>query len=454
MIIYKSDKAGFLNDVMSNDIGNIILKNYKTVTGGKVGDSEFQSWQNSLMYMNNVLSTPDIPEDSGISIEYHIPQSSKRVDFIIAGQDEEGNENVILVELKQWSSAKATELDGVVTTRFRHGETETSHPSYQAWSYASLLKGFNATVYEEDISLRPCAYCHNYEPDGVLDSTFYASHIDRAPLFLKPDALKLREFIKEHVKHGDSRDVIFRIENGKIRPSKVLADSILSMLKGNQEFVLIDDQKVVFEKALSLAKRADENNNHVLIIEGGPGTGKSVVAINLLVELTKMGQLTKYVTKNAAPRAVYESKLTGTLKKSEISNLFSGSGSFINTPPNTFNSLIIDEAHRLNEKSGLFGNLGENQIKELIKAANLSIFFIDENQIVTFKDIGQKEEIKSWARKEGSIIHEMELASQFRCNGSDGFLSWLDHSLQIRETANTKLDQNNFYSKLLIALLN
>ena len=452
MIVYKNNKEGFLADVLTNDIANIILANFKRTTGGRVGESELRSWQNSLMYMNTVLSDPEIPTDAGVSIEYHIPHSSKRVDFLITGQDADQHENVILIELKQWSEAEKTEMDGVVRTRFSHGMTDTSHPSYQAWSYAALLKGFNATVFEEDISLRPCAYCHNYEPDGVLDGDFYSEHLSKAPLFLKPDAVKLRDFIKQHVKHGDRKDVLFRIENGEIRPSKALADSLASMLKGNKEFVLIDDQKLVYEKALSLAKQSDPNNKNVLIVEGGPGTGKSVVAINLLVELTKHGHVTQYVTKNAAPRSVYEKKLTGVMRKTEISNLFSGSGSFTNTPTNEFNSLIVDEAHRLNEKSGFYSHLGENQIKEILNSSVFSIFFIDEDQRVTFKDIGKKEDILNWASSLNIDVHEMELSSQFRCNGSDGYLSWLDHNLQIRETANPTLDSDEFDLQIVDSL--
>lgn len=452
MIVYRSDKKGFLNDVLSNDIGNIILTKYKEATGGTVGTSEFNSWQNSLMYMNTVLSTPEIPDDSGISIEYHIPQSSKRVDFIITGQNEEGEENVILIELKQWSEAHLTEMDAVVRTRFKHGMTDTSHPSYQAWSYAALLKGFNASIYNEGINLRPCAYCHNYPNDGILDHDFYKEHTSRAPIFMKSDAAKLRAFITSHVKYGDKRDILYLIENGEIKPSKVLADSLAAMLKGKKEFVLIDDQKLVFEKALSLGKSSDANNKKVLIVEGGPGTGKSVVAINLLVELTKLGHITKYISKNAAPREVYQRKLTGVMGPTEFSNLFSGSGSFTNTQPNTFNSLIVDEAHRLNEKSGFFSNLGENQIKEIIDSSMFSIFFIDEDQRVTFKDIGRKKDIIQWANQLGAEVHEMELASQFRCNGSDGYLSWLDNTLQIRETANTVLDTAEFDFQVMDSL--
>lgn len=161
---------------------------------------------------------------------------------------------------------------------------------------------------------------------------------------------------------------------------------------------MIDDQKAIFESALAAASEASDQAPKVMIIEGGPGTGKTVLAINLLVKLTELKLMSKYVSKNAAPRKVYESKLVGTIKRSHFSNFFSGSGAFIDTEPNTFDALIVDEAHRLNEKSGLYGNLGENQIKELIDSAKCSIFFIDEDQRVTLSDIGSKQAIRAFAK--------------------------------------------------------
>jgi hypothetical protein len=158
--------------------------------------------------------------------------------------------------------------------------------------------------------------------------------------------------------------------------------------------------------------------------------------------------LTQYVSKNAAPRAVYENKLTGTFKKTVISNLFSGSGAFISTKQNTFDTLIVDEAHRLNHHSGLYSNLGESQIKEIINAARCSIFFIDEDQRVTLNDVGTFEEIKKWAPRFESEVTEMELSSQFRCNGSDGYLAWLDNTLQIRETVNSTLENIDYDFKV------
>ncbi len=443
MIIYQASKEAFIEEVRGNVIDQIIIDFYFKATGKMVGRSEQESWKKSMRYMRDVLRDQDIPADAGVSIEYQIPQTSKRIDFILTGQSEDKTDHAILIELKQWSEAQLSEKDGIVTTGFFG---EVSHPSYQAWSYAALLQGFNETVYEENIQLKPCAYLHNYIEDNVIKNNFYAEYLDKAPVFLEGDVEKekLQAFIKRFVKFGDKTKVMYRIDSGRIKPSKSLADSLAKMLKGKQEFVMIDDQKVVYETALALAKKSSADFKNVLIVEGGPGTGKSVVAINLLVSLTKLGLVAQYVTKNAAPRAVYESMLTGTLRRTEIGNLFSGSGSYIDLEKNAFDVLVIDEAHRLNEKSGMFKNLGENQIKEIIEASKFSVFFIDEDQRVTWHDIGESGEIIKWAKKCKANVQTLALSSQFRCNGSDGYLAWLDNTLQIKETANSGLDTKEY----------
>jgi len=449
MIVYSSTKSAFLDDVLGNVIKDKIVMALKTRLGHGVGQAEINSYQNSMMYMNLVLADQGIPDDVKISIEYRIPQTSKRIDFIITGLDVENKSAAIIIELKQWSNVELTTMDAVVRTYVGGAIREVSHPSYQAWSYAALLQDFNSEVQDKEIALIPCAYLHNYEEDGIINNDFYTEYIDKAPLFLKDDAIKLRDFIKKYIKHGDDKDIMFQIDHGRIRPSKNLADKLSSLLQGNQEFVMIDDQKIVYETALRLARESNAQDKNVLIIEGGPGTGKSVVAINLLVALTNRGQVAQYVTKNAAPRAVYESKLAKTMKKTQITNLFSGSGAFTDTEKNLFDTLIVDEAHRLNAKSGMFQNLGENQIKEIINASKFSIFFIDENQKVTLKDIGEKEEIEKFANQFNATITTLELSSQFRCNGSDGYLAWLDNALQIRETANLTLEDVSYDFKIV-----
>lgn len=384
--------------------------------------------------MERIIRDSEIPDNAGIAIEYKIPSSSRRIDFIITGKDIDKNPIAVLVELKQWEKAEMTEMDGVVKTFVGGSVREVEHPSYQVWSYASFIRDFNVSVEEKNISLEPCAYLHNYEKDSVIENDFYKFYIKQAPVFYKTDAQKLQNFIKKFVKYGDDKETLYLIDNGRIKPSKALADCLASMLKNNKkEFTLIDDQKLVYEKALELARKSTELNKNVFIVEGGPGTGKSVVAINLLSELTSKGENVRYVTKNAAPRKVFEAKLTGVFTATRIRNLFTSSDIFYNAEINSFNTLIIDEAHRLNKQGGFYGNVGENQIREIINSSKFSIFFIDEDQRVTIKDIGRKEDIKNIAKELGVSIYEDRLPSQFRCGGSDGYLEFLDGALQIQE---------------------
>lgn len=447
MIVYQATKRRFLEDAQGHDIEEIVLREFVRRTGRRVAREEIRSWAASLGYMAKVLHAPEVPDDCGVAIEYNIPQTSKRVDFLLTGRGEDGTPCVVVVELKQWEAAESTEKDAVVRTRFAKGTAETSHPSYQAWSYAALLTGFNEAVHGGGIRIEPCAYLHNFPSHGrPLNDPFYADHVAKAPIFLAGDdgRRRLRAFIARHVRSGDGGDALYRIEHGKIRPSRSLADALVGMLERSDGFVLVDDQKLVYEEALRLAHRAQAGGKQVLIVEGGPGTGKSVVAVNLLVALIDAGMTAKYVTKNAAPRAVFSARLQGHARKTEFSHLFVGSGAFTEAEPDAFGALVVDEAHRLNEKSGLYGNLGENQVMELVRAGRLTVFFIDESQKVTLKDIGTKATIRHWAAQAGAQVHEMELASQFRCNGSDGYLAWLDHTLQVRDTANEFLDPEEF----------
>lgn len=439
MLVYTADKRQFVEHVNRNEIDERILDRMMSQGLGRVGRAEVASWRTSMQYMKNILATGDIPDDAGVAIEYTIPQTSKRIDFILTGRNPGNIDTAVIVELKQWETASLTPKDAVVETFLGGGQREVTHPSYQAWTYAALLEDFNEAVETGDIKLRPCAYLHNCVSYDTLHADFYAEHLDKAPAFLKHDADKLRRFIQQHVRKGDQNQIIYRIENGRIRPSKSLTEHLSSLLEGNQEFLMVDDQKLVYESGLQLADIADQAGKQVFVVEGGPGTGKSVVAINLLVELLRRGRVANYVTRNAAPRQVYKSKLTGTMKRTRIDNLFRGSGGFHSAEPDSFDVLVVDEAHRLNEKSGLYQNLGENQIKEIINAAHTSIFFLDEDQRVTWKDIGSRKEIEHRALEAGATIHYAELRSQFRCNGSDGYLAWLDNALQIRETANLDL---------------
>ena len=428
------------NDVLETKLYDAI----KNKMNRSTGLSELNSWRNSLKEMYITLNNSNIPSDVGVAIEYNIPQTSKRVDFLISGYGKDNKGNVIIVELKQWEKLQAIEgQEAIVETFIGGANRRVVHPSYQAWSYAALIKDYNEYVQDADIELHPCAYLHNYPrvENDPLDAKQYKEVLADAPAFTYGQRDALRNFIKKSIITGDNEDTLVKIEHGKIRPSKQLQDSISGMLKGNKEFIMLDEQKVVYENILSLSTKCQKDGKkRTIIVEGGPGTGKTVVAINLLAELTKRNQFVQYVSKNAAPRTVYGYKLKGTMKKSSVDNLFKGSGCYTEAPMNSVGTILADEAHRLNEKSGMFQNMGENQIKEIIHASRCSVFFIDESQRVTTSDIGSIAEIEKWAERENSEVIKMELVSQFRCNGSDGYLAWIDDVLQIRDTANYDLE--------------
>ncbi len=449
MIVYDGVKSDFLSSVMGGTIEDEVAQRIMNRMGRHTSKSEFSSWKNSLTYMYMVLSSSEIPDNAGIAIEYNIPQTSKRVDFIISGYDESDKPNAVIIELKQWEKVEKVEgSDALVKTFTGGANREVVHPSYQVWSYASMIKDYNEIVQDKEIKLSPCVFLHNYtlqdENDPILDKQ-YKNYIDEAPVFTRKGMNEIQDFIKKVVVKGDNEEILYEIDNGKIRPSKSLQNAITSMLEGNKEFIMIDEQKVAYEKILAASMKCiSDKKKQTIIVQGGPGTGKSVIAINLLAELTKQGQFVQYASKNSAPRQVYSAKLKGKIKKSSVDNMFKGTGVYTTVEDGLIDTILVDEAHRMNEKSGMFKNKGENQVKEVIHASKCSVFFIDESQRVTMSDIGSVAEIEKWANKENSKIIKLQLSSQFRCNGSDGYLSWLDNVLEIKETANYNLDDIDY----------
>lgn len=436
MLVYQALKSEFIADVVQDAIVERITAEFEQRLH-RANPREVVAWRNSMEYMYKVLNAPEIPDGCGVAIEFKVPYTEKRVDFLLTGRDDHERESAIIIELKQWQQVETVDgRDGIVRTFVAGANREVTHPSYQAWSYARMIEDYNEAVRDAQIDLEPCAYLHNYRVatiDDPLLNPRFAAYLEKAPVFCQGDVLKLRDFICRHITRADNGEILYEIESGRLRPSKSLQDALSSMLEGNDEFVMIDNQKVIFETAISLAKRSREpGEKHVMIVRGDPGTGKSVVAINLLVSLIADGMVCQYVSKNSAPRNVYSALLReGDRTMTYINGLFRGPGGFYDLQKNALDAVVVDEAHRLNEKSGFYGNEGENQMAELIEAARFSVFFIDESQRVTIKDAGTVTDIRAFAERSGARIWEAELLSQFRCNGSDLYLDWLDNVLGI-----------------------
>lgn len=450
MIIYKNTLNNFYKDVFNGVIADKLEELFIEYNIGKESKGEYRSWNNSLEVVSSALKHSGINSLLEVAIEYQIPLTCRRVDFLIAGLNEEEKEVVVAMELKQWEWAEKTNLENCVRTLINGKDTVLPHPSQQILSYCQIISNFNVAVQKDDIKLIPCAFLHNYKNDKkyILEDNTYYDIVEKAPLFYKNDRESLANFVKKNIKSPAKRDVFEVIDNGKLKPSKALQDAILNLLDGNETFQMVGEQQVAYATIMKLVKgNINKGNKYTLIVRGGPGTGKSVVAIQVMANLLNQGYAASYMTKNAAPRKVFEIKLVeGHKSLSYISKILKSPISLErNTRDNIYPCLLVDEAHRLCTR------YGHNQIEDIIRASQVNVFFVDEDQRVTAKDIGTIEHIKQIAAKYNSKIIDDEsltLKSQFRCNGSDGYMAFLDNLLDIRETANTSLEGLDYEVKV------
>lgn len=459
MIVYSANKRLFVQDVKSNVIATKILNliREKGLNAGQ--DREFAAWHNSMKFMRDIVDDDEIDDDVQIAIEYNIPQTSKRVDFIIIGADVKDKDNIVIVELKQWSKAEVVDDDMhfSVRTFVANDKRIVCHPSYQAYSYSRFLANYSQAIYDRDIHLIPCAYLHNYLPayKSALTDGIYKEWYTSAPFFIMDEVQQFNEFVKKFVTKKSSRgDLLYMIDNGRIKPTKSLQDTFATMVRGTPVFDLLDEQAVCFDMCVrTMYQCLKDHKKRTILIQGGPGTGKSVLAVNILMHLLTCSCNAAYVTKNSAPRQAFLSILSQNKAENvaEISQLFRSPFGLSQSPVNSYDCLIVDEAHRLVKK--MYGDWhGENQVKECINASILSIFMLDEDQAVTTKDIGSVEEITKWCKELGSSIimrEETKLTSQFRCNGSDAYIQFVNNLLQRgEETISVPLSELNYDFRL------
>lgn len=426
MIIYSNSIKKFKED--ADNISLILNNKFKEKMHKNSSKSEIESWNNSLLYFSKILNKSDINLNCTITLEYNIPYTLNRIDLMISGY-KNSREKIVLFEMKQWSSIEPIkESNYLVKTLLNGSIQEVIHPGYQIYSYGQILSNFNKYIQDNNVEIKECVIMHNYqfEPNDVLLDCKYNSFIENIDFFGIDDERKLLNFLNNVFDDGDDGNIINMIDSSKINPSLKLQNKVNNLIKNNDFYNLVDDQIYIFDKIMS---KITNTNDNVIIVSGGPGTGKSVIAINLLSKITSLGLSCQYVSRNTAPRVVYSYLLKKDIKKSVIDYLFKSSGSYINSEEGSINTLIVDEAHCLTEKSGLFNNLGENQIDEIIKASNNTIFFIDEKQKVHLNDIGTIDKIKLFANNNSKNISKYSLNYQFRCNGSNDYLSFVDYIL-------------------------
>jgi hypothetical protein len=366
---------------------------------------------------------------------------------MICGKDDNKKENAVIIELKQWDKCEETDGDNEVLTWIGGAKREVLHPSVQVGQYKMYLEdthtAFNSET--EPINLTACTYLHNYNyySEDVIFSNKFKQTLEKCPLFTADDVEKLKDYLVCKLINGDGLSVLKKVEESKYRPSKKLMDHVGNIIKNKSEYVLLDEQLIVYDKVLSCAKSGfQDKQKAVIIVRGGPGTGKSVIAINLMADLLLKGYNAHYATGSKA--------FTETLRKiigQRGSAQFKYFNSYSAADRNIIDILIADEAHRIRTTSNSrftpkINRSDLSQIEELFSASKVSVFFIDDDQVVRPNEIGSVEYIKQNAAAKGYKIFEYELEAQFRCNGSDAFVNWINNTLGIKRTANVIWDQH------------
>jgi hypothetical protein len=440
MRLYEATVSDFKEDVLYNRIADKISKRFEEYYNRKAPESEFRAWNNSLPKLKDVLDTSNLLQNN-IVIEYELPFArNSRIDVLLFGRDEKENDNIVVIELKQWSNnhVEDSEDEGNVVVDYGKFKKSDSHPSLQVEGYYWHLKDY-MTIFEEEKSvlLSACVYCHNYSKgiNEVLYLPKFSKNIQEYPLFSKHEMIELGKYLKEKLSKGKGLAVLERFNLSVLRPSKKLLDHTGEMINKQQIFHLIEEQQTAYNTIMSKAKKvAKSKEKAVIIVKGGPGTGKSVIALEVMGELLRMGKTVVHATGSSA--------FTNTLRKIlgvRASKQFKFFNSFMNHKENEIEVLICDEAHRIRKTSESrylpkTARTGEPQIDELIKSAKLSVFFIDELQIVRPKEIGSVNLIKESALKFNAKVYEMdELKTQFRCGGSGKYLDLIEKILKIKE---------------------
>ena len=446
MRLYSGMSREFIDHAVHNRIAALLRDAFQRVYRYRPSPSEENSWRNSLRAVSQVFEHGRLL-DHGIILEYQLPLTSLRLDCLISGRNQSGRDEAVIIELKQWSGCETASEPDLVRTVVGQAKREVLHPSAQVGQYRHYLADVHTAFHEgaEPIILSACAYLHNYEKEAgdPLFSAQYAHLYRESPVFSADDVDPLTDFLRSRLERGEGRPVLDRIERSRYQPSKKLLEHVAKVVEGVPAFTLLDEQKVVFDKIYAAARAGiGSRKKLVFLVHGGPGTGKSVIAIQLMAQLSKREERNaQYATGSQALNKTLH-KIVG----SRAAKQFRYFGSYGEAKHSEVDVLICDEAHRLKKTSKTrftpkAKQTGKAQIQEVIDAAKVAVFFIDDYQVVRPNEVGSSGLIRKAAADNKCELQEYTLEAQFRCAGSDGFVNWINNTLGIEKTANTIWNQ-------------
>lgn len=402
--------------------------------GNSPSPAEKRSWENSLVEISELFIQCGLG-DVNLLVEYQLPYSSKRIDVIALGSSPKNESpTVIVIELKQWTNASLIEgaLDSLKIDSY--GNTPILHPAVQVSRYCEYLNDFNRYVSDENTNLFGIAYLHNWMDtnNSALDLIQPTSH---GMLFTGNQKNKLKEFLTARISSKFSDQITDDFLNSKIAPTKQLMQLAAEEVKNREQFRLLDEQQIAYSMVMKALRDAETSNTKTaVIITGGPGTGKSVIALSLLGELSRRGKTTLHATGSKAFRNSLR-KIAGA-RSPQVQKLFSYFNSFMTAERNSLDVIICDEAHRIRDTSAnrytkADLRTGTPQLHELLNVARVPVFLLDSNQVVRKGETGTPDYIEEEARELGLKVIRVDLDGQFRCGGSRLYETWLNGFLNL-----------------------
>jgi len=455
-VIYDAPQEKFFEDVLRKKLADIMKSNFKELTGREVPDSEYRSWDKSLGEIKNLIELSGL-KDIYVSFEYQLPYSQKRIDCFLFGKNKESKGLIVHIELKQWEKVEPLNTEGNFVETYTGGDVrKVAHPSQQVEGYHEYLLGFVEAFEEKQIDFLGCSYCHNYRKqigEGLFDPR-YQSILEKYPVYTRDDVEKLAKKLKYLLYLGQGFDIFNKFMLSPIKPSKKLLENVSKIVEDKKSFSLINEQIYAKNVILDKIKKAEkENEKSVIIVRGGPGTGKTVIALHIIAELAaQKKQRSIFFSTKSKPLLEAIKEKVGKSSKLLFTNLNQFIPSKINE--NMIDVLIIDEAHRIGKTSNHqftrpLDRTDVPQIDQLIRCAKTSVFFIDDKQIIRSLEIGSTNLIKETANKFKCSLEEVELPSQFRCNGSDNYIDWLEYVLGHSRFERKLKHQDNFDFKIV-----
>ncbi|MER5559514.1 ATP-binding protein [Streptomyces sp. CB01201] len=404
-----------------------LTEQFVHVHGHKPGSSEVRSWERSIPVLASALNDAGLGQVE-VLLEYGLPLTSKRADAVLAGvHPKTGLPSYVIVELKQWSSAEPDDDDPSLC-RIDSYARAVLNPVAQVRGYCEYLVSFNGALAKHPERVNGAAYLHNATEFGV-GGLFEAEQDQYGQLFIGARRSEFIAYLRAKLAPESGASAADEFVNGKIEPSKQLMAVAAQEVREREQFVLLDEQQIAFRTVLNAVRRAKQSDHkEVVIVSGGPGTGKSVIALSLLGELYRQGTTALHATGSNSFTTTMR-KVAGARKR-EVQELFKYFNSFMTAERNSLDVLICDEAHRIRETSAnrytpASNRTGKAQIEELIDAARVPVFLLDEHQVVRPGEMGTVAEIKAAAAKKGLQCRVVPLDSQFRCGGSDAYLRWV-----------------------------